>query len=336
MEFRRVLFRAEYKKNSYSIEEYRRLVLSNYDEICLDGGLKLQTENISDIKTENSYKVFNPKKNNFKKLSIIKSFLYYQKNYEINFIPGGQGMKVFNNTYKIIWKTRFNNIFQFSSEKDLIFNGNQSLLISSNNKKEILFLLSLLNSKINLTILSRFKKIPNESKYIVSLTSIKEFIRIPKINDNNQIVKDEIIKQTEYLLSLEDYQLKDFVEFTTTIQKFSDIEVDPNNLILVTKKGEKIKQRIKANHELVISSIDDRLKNEIFKSNEISLQDLKYMEIIDTQEQELVKKFIDDLVFALYFNIPIENVGINKKNEIKEICSKSEYYLAYSEQLDSD
>ena len=314
----------KYKQNSYSIEEYRKFDLKNYDEISIDGGLKLINNNISTQKTENCYVVFNSKKNNYNNYTISKSNLFYDKNNEIKFIPGGQGMRAFKNKYKIIWKTRFNNIFQFSDIENLILKGNQSLLISSDNKNEIFWLLSILNCQITLNILSANTKLPNESKYIVALSSIKQFIHIPKITQKNQFIKDEIIKQTEYLLSLEKIQLKDFVEFTTTKQKISDIEIESNNLILIDKIGTKIKQKIKSKFDLT-KTVVEKYKKEI-SENEFSLHKLKYTQALDKEQQIKVKSYIDNLVFALYFNISIKKVGLLEAKEHEKLCQKNKFY----------
>ena len=291
-----------YKNNSHSIEEYRKFDLKNYDEISIDGGLKLIQDKITKEKSNNCFKVFNSIKNDYKKYTTTNTDLFYDKNNEIKFIPGGQGMKAFKNKFKIIWKTRFNNIFQFSDDENLILNGNQSLLISSNNRNEILWLLSILNSKISLNILSAFMKLPNEATYIVALSSIKEFIRIPKITPENKLIKTQIIKLTKELLSLENLQLKDFVNFTTSIQKFKDIEIVDNNLILTAHNENKIEQKIKNKPKFIATLIEkENNKKGLFYKNEISLHTIKYMEAIDKQEQAKIKNDIDELISTLYF-----------------------------------
>lgn len=318
-----------YKKYSYSIDEYRRFQLSNYDEICIDGGLKLNKDLFTNKIIDNSFKIFNPKINDYKKYKLTKTNLYYSKNNEIEFIPGGQGMKAFKNKYKIIWKTRFNNIFQFSDIDDLILNGNQSLLISSNNKQEIYFLFSILNSDISLKVLSMFTQLPNESKYIVALSSIKELIRIPKITDKNQHIKEEIIKQTGYLLELEDLLLKDFIEFTTAKQKFSNIIIQDNDLILVDNEGLETKQRIKSKADFVKKLIERNYDGALCHKNEISLSEIKYIEAIDKKEQKQVKEYIDCLIFALYFDIDLKKIGFDYFKNIKNQCSTNEFYSLF-------
>ncbi|MEI0702531.1 Eco57I restriction-modification methylase domain-containing protein [Brachyspira intermedia] len=308
-----------YKSNSYSIEEYRRFVLKNYDEITLDGGLKLIDEKIVSEKI-NGYKVFNPKINDYKKYKLTDTNLYYDYNNEIIYLPGSQGLKVFNNIYKIVWKTRFNNIFQYSDEKDLILDGNQSLIISSNNNDEILYLFSLLNSKVTLILLKNMLKLPNENMYIVALSSIKEIIRIPKIDNKN--IKIKIIELTKKLLSLEDYKIKDFVDFNTSKQKFKNIAVNKNKLILTDINGNIIEQKIKRKSDLVKSVIEEKFS----ANDEISLNELKFSDCIDKEEQNIIKNYVDDLVFALYFNIDIKELGLSNSEKIKKLCQKNNFY----------
>ena len=85
--------------------------------------------------------------------------------------------------------------------------------------------------------MKKFLKSENEKDFLLSSSSIKNFIKVPKITDKNKAIKQEIIKQTEKLLALEDLQLKDFVDFTTTIQKFEQVEVQGDNLILTNSKA---------------------------------------------------------------------------------------------------
>ena len=59
---------------------------------------------------------------------------------------------------------------------------------------------------------------------------------------------------------------------------------------------------------------------------EIFLEELRYLPAIDTEKQNIIKSYIDDLVFALYFEIPVKETGIKHTDEIHEICLKNEYY----------
>ena len=40
----------------------------------------------------------------------------------------------------------------------------------------------------------------------------------------------------------------------------------------------------------------------------------------------ILKDYVDDLVFALYFNIELNNIGFENKEEIKLNCKKSKFY----------
>lgn len=319
-----IKFSEAYKSNSYSIEEYRKTVLKNYDEICLDGGVKLLEDKITSTKESNQYSVFNPKINDYTQYNVTTSNLFYGKNEKIAFVPGGQGMKVFNNRFKIIWKTRFNNIFQFTQEQELLLNGNQSLIISSNNKDELLFVFALLNSKVSIILLEKMVKLPNEATYIVAIKSIKQYIRIPKISKANQHIKDEIINQTASLLSKENLLLKDALDFSKiTKQQFESVEIKNGNLILNdTEYALHIPKELLS----AVSKSIELKYGSLLNEKRISLSELKNLKIIDTDYQNTIKSYIDDLVFALYFNIPITDIGLSNAEEINAICKKSEFY----------
>jgi len=48
--------------------------------------------------------------------------------------------------------------------------------------------------------------------------------------------------------------------------------------------------------------------------------------VVIMNTKKLLKNYIDDLVFALYFNISVKIAGINEADRIKELCSKNEFY----------
>jgi hypothetical protein len=48
--------------------------------------------------------------------------------------------------------------------------------------------------------------------------------------------------------------------------------------------------------------------------------------VLDLERQEQLKNYIDDLVFSLYFGIPLKEVGLDKAKKIQKACSRSEYY----------
>jgi hypothetical protein len=56
------------------------------------------------------------------------------------------------------------------------------------------------------------------------------------------------------------------------------------------------------------------------------LAELKTMPVIDFDLQGKIKDYIDDLVFALYFNIPLEKIGLERAQKIKTECSKNPHY----------
>jgi len=56
------------------------------------------------------------------------------------------------------------------------------------------------------------------------------------------------------------------------------------------------------------------------------LSDLKEMSVIDFDKQKELKNYIDDLVFALYFNARIDEIGLDKAEKIKKKCAENKFY----------
>jgi len=193
----------------------------------------------------------------------------------------------------------------------------------------------LLNSPITNFLLNNMVKIEQEDRrtILVSLQIIKEQIRVPKITERNQFIKDQVIKRTEEMLRLEDVILDNLIDFTNVMmQKFDSVSVKENNLVLCKdKKGKKLK--IKSNIDLVEKAIADKYKSyELeFEHEQIKLPELKSLPIIDFEKQKLLKEYIDDLVFALYFNIPLTKVELKYAADIKKLCQKNSFYKLVNE-----
>ncbi|MBI5573027.1 MAG: hypothetical protein HY919_00550 [Elusimicrobia bacterium] len=296
-----------------------------FDNFYFDGGGKINKKLVSN-NPKGAYELFDYKNNNYSKLKIKKSNKYYPKNATISFPQGSQGIITFAQQYKIVWRTKYAAGFQFC-DWEILLDGNQSLTISSNNKQEILYLLSLLNSIVIKLIIEKNLKSEGEQAFFIAITSVKQYVRVPKITKENQFIKDEIIKRTEEMLFLEEKTLSDFIDFSDVmLQKFDDVEIDDSNLIL-KHNGDKIKLKIKSNTKLVSETIQKELKEELkLENKKINLADLKNLPVIDFDKQKQIKDYIDALVFALYFNVPINEISPNKSDDIKNLCSKNKYY----------
>lgn len=246
-----------------------------------------------------------------------------------NFIKlrqANQGYNLLDSKYKILWSYANSKKFHFSS-LPVIWARNQICAVGSQEKNEILYLLSLFNSSIIEKVLKSNLKSEHEKGYLISTTSVKQFIRIPKITEENQFIKDEITKKTEEMLALEDVKLANLVDFSgVMIQKFDEMDVKEDNLVLA-KDGKQIKCEIKKDKRLVEKTIKDISENKkLFKEKQIILSELKSLPAIDFEKQKEIKDYIDDLVFALYFNVPVKKVSLSKARETKQECGKNRFY----------
>ena len=319
---------SEYTRNSLNIAEFRYMLKEDSD-LVFDGGVKIKQSLIKNQKDKNDFEIFDYKQNNWELYKPINSRSFYSKDDPIEFIPGSQKLRAFTKKYKIIWRTKFNDRFQYTTRQILLVN-NQSLVISSDSKINILFLFSCLNNNVNLLILREKLLLPNETNYLVPIKPIKNYIRIPKITKDNQFIKEEIVKRVDEMLNLEDIQLHDLVDFSDIKrQKFDRAEAWGNNLIL-TKNGQTYKAPIKSKKVVVKSVIEETFGEKSLLPGEVVLSELKHLMALDKDLQESLKDYIDDLVFALYFNISLPRVGIGKAGDIKKACQKNRFYRLVS------
>ncbi len=291
-----------------------------------DGGGSIESKSL--VKDAvNAFEIFDYKRNNYENYLVSRSNQFYPLTGKVTFPQGSQGIVTFRQKYKIIWRTKAIQKFQFIERPVLLIN-NQSLVIASNSRKEIAYLMALLNSPVTRLVLEKNLKQENEKDFLVSIKGIKKYVRVPQITPKNKHIKKEIIKRTEQMLALEEKILTDFVDFSgVLVQKLDDVQVDGNTLVL-SYDNRKIELQIKRDTILVATAIAEQFETPGFKleKRQISLPELRNMQVIDFEKQAKLKDYIDDLVFVLYFNIPLKEVGLDKAEEIRKDCSKSKYY----------
>jgi len=211
----------------------------------------------------------------------------------------------------------------------LIFNMGQASLIATNNKDEALFILSLFNSSLNLKILKTSLKTANEKEFLVAIKSIKQYLRIPKITDSNQAIKHEIIAVTDRLLSLETVLLRDLVNLNgITMQKFDSYDIQEGHLILTTNKKSVRCKILPESLKTVRNTIANKYGsvNQMITPAHITLIDLQALPAIDNDRQAKIKHYLDDLVFALYFDIELPDIGFANRAKINAKCKLSKFY----------
>ena len=244
----------------------------------------------------------------------------------IRFPGGSQGIDVYEKKYKIIWRYMNTNKYYYSEDRIMInFNW---IIISSNNKQETEYLLSLLNSKCTSLVFNSLLRAENEKDILIGIKIVKQFFRIPRIDSINRPIKNEIIKITEQLMELEEKTLADFVDFSgILVQNFDDVILNGNTLVLCYD-DKSIPIKIKGSAEIISTCMAQKFgKGELkLDKYEASLSELRNLQVIDSKEQERLTNYIDDLVFALYFNIPLEDSMFGNAKKVNEACSTNKYY----------
>lgn len=264
------------------------------------------------------------------KFSKTKYKVRYQGRYvvenDLRIPQGSQGLDVYRCKYKIVWGYMSWDKFYYS-DKPIVM-GYNYVIISSDDQAGILYLLALLNSPVSSLLINTLLRIPHEDKLtiLLGIKQIKEHIKVPIINDDNRPVKDEVVKRTQDLLKLEDVTLSDLVDFSGVLmQKLHGFEIKGDKLILL-RGDRKFKCKITDQPELAARVISEHFGEKTSEAEPIFLKNLKYLPAIDLQKQKALKDYIDDLVFALYFNVDIGEVGFDRAGAIKEACGKHKFY----------
>ena len=315
-------FHNKYYKNTldFSIYYNHKIAMKTFEnKFYVDGGCKMNNDLISDKKINDDYYEIVKKVDN-KKYNLSENNIFYSISSKLKFPQGSQGINVFKQKYKIIWRKQFAGLFHYS-ERNLLIYSNNYIGVFSNNKQEILYLFALLNSPITIHLLRNFFMLKDE-KYgmFIAIRRLKDYFRIPKINASNKHIKLEIIEKVQELLNLENKTLSDFIDFENImLQKFDKIEILENNLLL-HKKQKIYNLEIKNNFELL------KLKFQELKNTAFSLEELKNLEIIDFDKIKVLKNHIDNMVFALYFKIKIQTSEIKSMKIVKKLCKKNKYY----------
>ena len=130
--------------------------------------------------------------------------------------------------------------------------------------------------------------------------------------------------------TLEEKTLSDFVDLSAVLmQRFEQVRVEGDSLILVSD-GKQRKLKIQRKPDLVSKVLAEKYRIGELKltKTETSLYELTALAVIDSERQEELKDYIDHLVFALYFKVPLSKAYLEKQdyNKIKSLCSESEYY----------
>jgi len=318
-----------YKSNSESSDIYwsHELSLPRFKaKFYFDVGFILDKKYFSTYKTKDSYSILDFKR--FKGYSRFSPNKFYPKdNSKIGLTKNSQGYVSLGQKYKIVWRIKNPEGFHFTSEQ-IIFNMGTASIIASDSMNEMYYLFSLLNSPITMKILRGFLSIETEKELQVAILPIKQYVRVPKITKNNRFIKNEIIRCTKKLLELDMIKLSDIVNFSDVlVQKFDKIKVAGDTLIL-THNTHVIRLKIDKGSDLIAKKITEEFGEYLvdLDGEKIKLDELKNLQIVDTDKQNKLKAYIDDLVFALYFNVPIKGVGIEKSDEIRHTCSNNEFY----------
>ncbi len=251
---------------------------------------------------------------------------YYPKNTDlIGLTKNSQGYGGLGHKYQIVWRIKNMSHFHFT-DSPVIFGMGSAGFIASDDRAEMLYLFALLDSLTNRRILAANLKNENEKDFLVSIKSIKRYIRVPKITPPGEAIKAEIISRTEAMLALEKIKLKDIADFTgISVQNFDSAAVSGDELIL-RNDGKSYSCKIQNGKSGLAANVVGKIKT----NTKITLSVLKSAQVIDFSSQSAIKSYVDDLVFALYFNVSLPNPGFASAGVLRKACEKNPFYATVS------
>lgn len=333
-----VKFYKVYKKNNQSLSQYydhKESSLKYNSVFIFDGGYDIDERKALEVKESNDdYEVLDFPDEGYlldENNGYWPNHRQENQKFYIKLRQANQGYKLLDSKYKVIWPYLRNIRFIFTDRKVIWSRRTTNTYygIGSANKEELLYLLGILNSSITKAIISCFK-LEGETKrgIMVSSSLIKNEIKVPTITQYNEHIKKEIINKTQELINLEGKPLFEFVDFSKTmVQKFDKITVKGKKVKLF--HNNKITELdIKKNYKFVKKVIENKFptNNVLINEEKITLSRLKNLRVIDKEAQSKIKEYIDNLVFSLYFNIPLKVLGLKYAENIENICSKNSYY----------
>lgn len=324
-----------YKKTTDGLSTYYEHALATHffkSAFYFDIGYNIDEKNILDAPRESMDNYVYPKINE-KYYSIREYKGYYPdtrtgtSKFRIKLLKNNQNYHLLDSDHRIVWSYMNFGKFHFSSIP-IIWARNQICGIGSKNKRELLYLFAILNSPLTSRVLESNLRSANEKDFLLSIASVKEFVRVPKITAANLSIKSEIIQAVPEILALEEITLADLVDFSKVMmQKFDAVSVKGNSLILCKDKKE-TKLEIKSNEALVKRTIAEKYRTERleFEGGTIRLSELKSLPAIDFKRQAALKDYIDDMVFSLYFGIPLKKLGMAQAPAIRKLCEENKFY----------
>lgn len=283
----------KYKKNSQSLEIYydHNRAKKVFDtEFWFDGCFKIDKNNITLCQKNNPYHIFKQNESGWN--AWVENSTVEKINIKVP--DGSQGWKFNETKYRIIWrKTNPKNFMWYENSKQNTVLHASLMGISSDNKDELLYLLALLNSKLNTYILNLYVKNEHEKSKLYSLKSVKNFVRVPIIDTaEKEQKKQKVIQLAQELLDLEKLKLGALIDFD--INKllpptFSSWSIFGQELVLDNKHKFKILKKP--------SLVKDTLENTLLNNN-FSLNELK--EIFVTADLSKLKEEMDKIIEELY------------------------------------
>ena len=116
------------------------------------------------------------------------------------------------------------------------------------------------------------------------------------------------------------------VNFEGILQQQFDFLAVKNNKLLIQHKNHIVEAEITDSQVLVAEVLVDYADTLLDENGVGSVRELMKFPVVNFWLQKARKRYVDDLVYALYFNVKISEIGFQNRESVHKACKKHKYY----------
>ena len=215
-----------------------------------------------------------------------------------------QGYQALYRRHKLLWEKSRKFKFYYT-DADVIPSMSYCQIVSSDNRKEVLFLFAVLNSSITRYVFEAMYALGNEKiGMFIAVSRLKSFVRPPLVDSaEKKRLKERIIRDVGKALDMEKKALAELVEIDTLARRVSNPRVVGRDFV-VTHRGVDLHFPVKKGAtELLEAALEARFGGDgglLGEERTISTSELKALPAFDQSAQRLVLGRVDEWILDLY------------------------------------
>ena len=295
-----------YRKNSESMSVYSEHRLAEHRfgaRFYFDVGFVLDRRKEESRPSKRLWGVVNFQ--DFVHFSNFRPTTFYPRRKEVIGLPrNSQGHEALYHKHKLLWEKSRRFKFYYT-DANVMPSMSYCQIISSDNRREILFLFAVLNSSITRCVFEAMFSLGNEKVgMFVTVKRLKEFVR-PPVSDTQEKagIKRRIISLVEKALAIEFQVFRQFVEIDTLVRRVDDVRVEKERL-LCSHRGRELAFPIRRGAtdliEAALAAHFDADSGLLGCERSISVRELKSLPAFDVALQSKIFREVDERILDLY------------------------------------